>query len=680
MAGLLAVILIALNALWDAYGLMTGQMRPSTVSLFVNVVATLFAVAALNELARKSLKRSLSPSTLLWLYVSLSVASAVFGLDLLQPLLSVIAHPIWFAGQGNDWDVTILPYLPQLPVVWDKDALRGFYTGLATFERWDVVKGWLPALLWWGGFLLLLGIAMLSLCLLFLRDWTERARLSYPIAQIPLELLTPKLPLFRQKVFWAGFCLASFMNLLNGLHFLYPNIPSMGGWLFDLSPFFPNRPFNAIGWTPITLLPFGVGLGFLMPVDLTLSCWVFYLVWKIERVLAAMTGWWGLPRFPYAEEQQFGAYACWAFLALMPKVRESVQAFRRISVQAWEGVERQRSKSSGISRLAELMTYRFAPPSETFAVLGFIGCFVVLVVLCAQQGMSWWLAGLFFAGYFLIAIGITRIRAQLGSPVHDLHFAGPDRMLLFVFGSQNLSKRDLCFLALFGGFNRAYRGHPMPHMLEGMWLGKRLWDEGRGTGDEKRDTGQGTRDAEKRRTAELPTCRPDDLPNCRPPDLPKSRTAAFASLWGWLLGYGFGVWALLRASFQFGGRPWYGMEVFRQLDTYLHAPTSFGWASLAAILLGGLQTALLATLHNRFNFPLHPAGFVVSGSWSMNLFWVSLFVAWLLKVSLIRWGGLVMHRQATPFFMGLVVGDYLMGSFWSLWGCWQKKPAYNFLP
>lgn len=298
---LLVVVFIALNALWDAYGLMTGQMRPSTVSLFVNVVATIFAVALVNELTRILFRRSLSPSSLLWLYVSLSVASAVFGLDLLQPLLSVIAHPIWFAGQGNDWDVTILPHLPRLLVVWDKDALRGFYTGLATFERWDVVQGWLPALLWWGSFLFLLGLGMLCLCGLFLRDWTEKARLSYPIAQIPLELMTPNLPLLRQKVFWAGFCLAALMNLLNGLHFLYPNIPSMGGWLFDLSPFFPNRPLNAIGWTPITLLPFGVGLGFLMPLDLTLSCWVFYLVWKIERVLAAMTGWWGLPRFPYAE-------------------------------------------------------------------------------------------------------------------------------------------------------------------------------------------------------------------------------------------------------------------------------------------------------------------------------------------------------------------------------------------
>jgi hypothetical protein len=648
--GLLAAVLVALNALWDAYGLMTGQMRPSTVSLFVNVVATLFVIAVLNETARRFFRRALSSDTLLFLTVSLSVASAVFGLDLLQPLLSVIAHPVWFAGQGNDWDVTILPHLPHLLVVWDKDALRGFYTGLATFERWDVLRGWMPALLWWGAFLLLLGFAMLSLCLLFLRDWTERARLSYPIAQIPLELLTPRLPLLRQKVFWAGFSLAAFMNLLNGLHFLYPNIPSMGGWLFDLSPFFPNLPLSAIGWTPITLLPFGVGLGFLMPVDLTLSCWVFYLVWKAERVLAAMTGWWGLPRFPYAEEQQFGAYACWALLALMPKLRAGVKAFKRVRVKACKGERVQGySQESAVQQLATVnfSFSRFAPSDENFAALGFLLCFAGLVALCVWQGMSWWFTLMFFAGYFLISVGITRIRAQLGSPVHDLHFAGPDRMLLFVFGSKNLSKRDLCFLTIFGGFNRAYRGHPMPHMLEGMWMAKKLRDEGRGTRGE---------------------------------DAMAVTWVARASGWGWLLGYTLGVWALLRASFQFGGRPWYGMEVFRQLDTYLHAPTSFGLASLVAILWGGAQTALLATLHNRFNFPLHPAGFVVSGSWSMNLFWVSLFVAWLLKASLIRWGGLAMHRQAMPFFMGLVVGDYLMGSFWSLWGCWQKRPAYNFLP
>ncbi len=540
MVGLLTVLLvpifIALNVLWDAYGLMTGQMRPSTVSLFVNVVATLFVIATLNELMHILFRRSLSPSSLLWLCVSLSVASAVFGLDLLQPLLSVIAHPVWFAGQGNDWDVTILPHLPHLLVVWDKDALRGFYTGLTTFERWEVIQGWLPALLWWGVFLFLLGMGMLCLCRLLLRDWTEKARLSYPIAQIPLELLTPKLPLLRQKIFWAGFGLAAFMNLLNGLHFLYPNIPSMGGWLFDLSPFFPNRPFNAIGWTPITLLPFGVGLGFLMPVDLTLSCWIFYLVWKIERILAAMTGWWGLPRFPYAEEQQFGAYACWALLALLPKLKEGAQSLKhtwaqvkaQTSAETSSGTKKQglmgklveKSGGAKVSVLNAILISKSFPNPQTKWALIFSMCFFILTLLCVRQGMSWWLAVLFFAGYFLVAVGITRIRAQLGSPVHDLHFAGPDRMLLFVLGSKNLSVRDLCFLTIFGGFNRAYRGHPMPHMLESMWLEKQLLS-----------MKQGTQSADKT----------------------EPKVATRASVLGWLLGYGFGVWALLRVSFQFGG-------------------------------------------------------------------------------------------------------------------------------
>ncbi|MFN3422848.1 MAG: DUF6785 family protein, partial [Armatimonadota bacterium] len=403
---------------------------------------------------------------------------------------------------------------------------------------------------------------------------------------------------------------------------------------------------------------FGVGLGFLMPVDLTLSCWVFYLIWKIERVLAAMTGWWGLPRFPYAEEQQFGAYACWALLALLPKLKEGVQSLKHGRMQEKEHASSKARSKAGKQSLTEmhmgaggrvkasvltenLINQPAIASSQTKWLLGFFVCFLGLTLLCVQQGMSWWLAVLFFAGYFLVAVGITRIRAQLGSPVHDLHFAGPDRMLLFVLGSKNLSVRDLCFLTIFGGFNRAYRGHPMPHMLEGMWLERRLqsvrWET------------QGARGIEP-------------------------KVATRASVLGWLLGYGFGVWALLRASFQFGGRPWYGMEVFRQLDTYRYSPTGFGWASLFAILWGSVQTVLLSTFHNRFNFPLHPAGFVVSGSWSMNLFWVSLFVAWLLKASLIRWGGLAMHRQATPFFMGLVIGDYLVGSFWSLWGCWKKKP------
>ncbi|MCS7223173.1 MAG: hypothetical protein NZ959_01245, partial [Armatimonadetes bacterium] len=519
---LFVLILILLNAWWDAVGLMTGQMRPSTVSLFVNAFACLFLLAVVNRLSQLVFRPLFSNQTLTHFYIALSVASALFGLDLLQPLLSVVAHPVWFAGEGNDWDLTVLPHLPQQMVVWDKSSLRGFYTGLSSFNTPYVLSGWLGPLTWWGVFLLLLGGALLCATFVLFPLWS-RARLSFPIAQIPLRLLSQRENLFYQKVFWSGLGIAGLVNLINGLHFLYPNIPSLGGWLLDLSPYFPNRPLNAIGWTPITILPFGIGLGFIMPVDLLLSSWVFYVVWKVERIVSAMTGWWGLPRFPYLEEQQFGAYIAFAVLSLAPLAEtwRWQKSFLAHPFTSAVGLDYAVGKNS-----TERTRFAHNP-----WLLGFVFFFLCLLLLMWWQKMTLWLATLFFAGYFLVSIGIGRIRSQLGSPVHDLHFAGPDRILVYIFGSQNLSPRDLSILSLFGGFNRAYRGHPFPHILEGLWLAEEL---------SKEHNSEGLRNSKHT----LPW-----------------RLTLESTIIGWIFGYIFGAWTLLTASYRFGGRPWYGTEV-----------------------------------------------------------------------------------------------------------------------
>ena len=64
----------------------------------------------------------------------------------------------------------------------------------------------------------------------------------------------------------------------------------------------------------------------------------------------------------------------------------------------------------------------------------------------------------------------------------------------------------------------------------------------------------------------------------------------------------------------------------------------------------------------------------------MNLFWVSLMMAWLIKLCLIRYAGMQSYRKAMPFFMGLILGEFAVGSFWGLYGCLTQKPMYNFLP
>jgi hypothetical protein len=62
----------------------------------------------------------------------------------------------------------------------------------------------------------------------------------------------------------------------------------------------------------------------------------------------------------------------------------------------------------------------------------------------------------------------------------------------------------------------------------------------------------------------------------------------------------------------------------------------------------------------------------------MNVTWSCLFVSWLLKWLILRFGGLGAHRKATPFFLGLILGEFTMGSIWTIIGIVLGIPTYGF--
>ncbi|HID08339.1 MAG TPA: hypothetical protein EYP10_14455, partial [Armatimonadetes bacterium] len=455
----LGCLLLIANAYWIMAGLMWRQHRPTTVSLFVNVVFTLWILVLLNRaIAHVAPKRALRPQELVIIYAILTLGSAMCSLDFMQPFIAVIAYPIWFATPSNRWDVLLLPHIPTSLVVTDKTALKDYVTGHSSFYYVDTMKAWMTPLVVWGIFMLLLVFGMLALVILLQREWTERARLSYPIVQTPYELIRRDGVLGRKSL-WVGFIIAASMNLINGLHELYPSFPAIGGVRFDISPYFTQRPWNAIGWTPLVLLPFGIGLGFLIPLDLALSCWLFYLFWKLERIVTAATGWGDIPNFPYIEEQQFGAYMGLAVASLWVS-----RSYIATAARAAFAVKHHDNASEANSHI------RIAG----YSLWAFIACFIGLLIFCLRFGMRLWVASLFFASYYLLSIGITRLRAELGSPVHDLHRGGPNLVMVNAIGTNFLSPRDLSMLSLFHFFNRAYRGHAMPHQLESFKLGQLL--------------------------------------------------------------------------------------------------------------------------------------------------------------------------------------------------------------
>jgi hypothetical protein len=61
----------------------------------------------------------------------------------------------------------------------------------------------------------------------------------------------------------------------------------------------------------------------------------------------------------------------------------------------------------------------------------------------------------------------------------------------------------------------------------------------------------------------------------------------------------------------------------------------------------------------------------------MPWLWFPFFIAWALKLVVLHAGGLKLYRQTLPFFLGLVLGDYVMGAIWSLIGVVFNVPVHQ---
>lgn len=62
----------------------------------------------------------------------------------------------------------------------------------------------------------------------------------------------------------------------------------------------------------------------------------------------------------------------------------------------------------------------------------------------------------------------------------------------------------------------------------------------------------------------------------------------------------------------------------------------------------------------------------------MNLVWFPLLIAWAVKSTILRYGGLPRYRMFLPFFLGLILGQSIVGSLWSLIGLALGIPTYSF--
>ncbi len=88
--------------------------------------------------------------------------------------------------------------------------------------------------------------------------------------------------------------------------------------------------------------------------------------------------------------------------------------------------------------------------------------------------------------------------------------------------------------------------------------------------------------------------------------------------------------------------------------------------STLGVSSGGPLLQLLITLaYQRLPWwPLHPLSFPIGAVWCTHQVMVSMFLAWLTKITVLHYGGVRLYRATRPFFLGLILGHYLAGGWW----------------
>ncbi len=622
---LLAFLLAPVTAYWSV-----DQGVDVIFSLMIPPTVMTLLVALANLLVRRLAPRyALTEGELILFYGMHAVLGAICSewMSVINPYIHSYAL---FRSSDTRFDRYINPYThpwffiqPQ-----DADKFQDYANGGFGFRYFLThLYLWWPYIASWTALVGLICLAMLCLNALFRKEWTKREKLAFPIIQVPLALAqlgAGRAALFRSRFFVLPFLLMLTIDLENGLHFLVPSLPLINvRFLGDLQLWLPNPPYNAIGWTPIGLFPYISALGVFMPSDLLFSCLFFFFVRKLMQVAtfalgytesAGVFGGGGLvPSPPYFSEQSWGA-----FLALFVGALWVARPYlRQVWGAIWQG---QREAEEGVS--------------PRLAFLGLVVSLLGIGAIGTLIGLPLWMVGLETGLFLAFSVALTRMRAQIGAPSHEMAFMGPNQLLVDGVGTQGLSSGSVSRLVTtFFLYNRIHRTHPMPQQLEAMKLGESV------------------RLNQKALFVGL----------------------LLASLLGSVLGHLVYIYKGYR-----WGAPHEGGDTTDVVATLVNQHRPSNMVAILFVVIGFLVVMSLDFIRFRVpSFPLHPVGYALAMNFGLDYFWFGLSVVWLIKVFVERYYGLKGHEKLHQAALGIILAEYCAEMVWAFYAMVTRQATYS---
>jgi hypothetical protein len=139
-----------------------------------------------------------------------------------------------------------------------------------------------------------------------------------------------------------------------------------------------------------------------------------------------------------------------------------------------------------------------------------------------------------------------------------------------------------------------------------------------------------------------------------------------------LLGLVASTITLLHLAYQYGGinlNAWFfgpGCQMpFAFIADKLNTPTGPNWEGWTHTATGALVMGLLMLARHQWPWwPLHPLGYPMAVTFITDQIWLSIFLAWLIKLAVVKYGGPQLYHRTRPFFLGLIAGQFAVAGLW----------------
>lgn len=588
----------------------TGYLPRGAVCILLALVG---ANGVFRLIGRAASRWRLSSNELLLIFLMLMVAGAVAGQEFSQHVYLNLLGSVYYTTPDlappelylEDLNPMLIPATSRT-----EPAVLWAYEGLPPGQSipW---RAWVTPLLVWTPFFF--AVYWLAICFMALlaHRWEQEERLLYPLVEVPVETVErePHMAstLIRSPLMWWGFGLAFVLYSIKGIHAYWPVLPDIN--LQRESQLVLGGPWSAFNRAPLHLYPEMVGVTYLLTSEVGFSLWFFYWFQRVEQFARIAIGL-DTGHGQFLEFQTIGGYILLA-AALLWSARQHLR----------------RAVSVAFGTLTRDPDAPDAGEPYRLALFGFLGSLAFVVWWCtwAGMGLSWALAQ--YLAFPLVSMVVARVVAEAGMFIYSSPFR-INETIVKLAGAETVGAQNVTLLTMTSWAQiRSTATMNMAAVAQALKIGSEMRAE----------------------RAQIM--------------LAAMAAIAVAILASHLTSlYVIYQWGVPKLSWWASGSSLNTTKLLAQTIRSSTTPEVVDWL---AMLLGGATTWGLVALRRRFVWwPLHPLGYIAWMGWPIQRYWMSIFIGWLWKAAVVRFGGYRAFNYLRPLAFGLILGVSVVLTLW----------------